>query len=77
MAIKKNPELFPAKMISEYKMKEIKFSKKMKIKTRRILVDCGSYTIRLSFVMPDTVGFVEYVESPLFLRKFAVFFGGL
>ena len=56
---------------------EIRFSKKMKIKTRRVLVAGASYTIRPSFVMPYMTGFVEDVESPLFLRKFAVPFWAL
>ncbi len=37
----------------------------------------ASYTIRPSFVMPYMTGFVEDVESPLFLRKFAVPFWAL
>ncbi len=77
LAIKENPELFPAKISSGYKMKEIRFSKKLKIKTRRVLVAGASYTIRPSFVMPYMTGFVEDVESPLFLRKFAVPFWAL
>ena len=77
LAIKENPELFPAKISYGYKMKEIRFSKKLKIKTRRVLVAGASYTIRPSFVMPYMTGFVEDVESPLFLRKFAVPFWAL
>ncbi len=77
LAIKDNPELFPAKITSGYQMKEIRFSKKMKIKIRRILVAGVSYTIRPSFVMPYMTGFVEDVEKPLFLRKFAVPFWAL
>ena len=49
----------------------------MKIKIRRILVAGVSYTIRPSFVMPYMTGFVEDVEKPLFLRKFAVPFWAL
>ena len=77
MAIKEYPELFPAKISSGYKMKDIRFSKKMKLKTRRIGIADVSYTIRPSFVMPYMTGFVKDVEKPLFLRKFAVPFWAL
>ena len=77
MAIKKHPELFPAKISSGYKMKEIRFSKKLTLKIRRIVIVGVSYTIRPSFAMPYMTGFVKDVEKPLFLRKFAVPFWAL
>jgi len=77
MAVKDHPELFPAEISSGYKMKEIRFSKKLNLKTRRISIAGVSYTIRPSFVMPYMTGFVKDVEKPLFLRKFAVPFWAL
>lgn len=77
MAVKDHPELFPAEISFGYKMKEIRFSKKLNLKTRRISIAGVSYTIRPSFVMPYMTGFVKDVEKPLFLRKFAVPFWAL
>jgi len=75
--IDKFPELFPNGIQEGYTMKEIRFSKKTGIPTRRILVDGISYTIRPSFVMPYHVGFSADVENALFLRKFNVPFWAL
>jgi len=58
-------------------MKEIRVSKKLKLKIRRIVIAGVSYTIRPSFAMPYMTGFVKDVEKPLFLRKFAVPFWAL
>lgn len=77
MAITEYPELFPAEINFGYTMKEIRFSKKLKLKIRRIVIAGVNYTIRPSFVMPYMTGFVEDVEKPLFLRKFAVPFWAL
>jgi len=77
MAIEKHPELFPAEISSGYKMKEIRFSKKLTLKIRRIIIVGVSYTIRPSFAMPYMTGFVKDIEKPLFLRKFAVPFWAL
>ena len=77
MLIKEHPELFPPEIAFEYKMKEIRFSKKMKLKVRRIVIAGVCYTIRPSFAMPYMTGFVKDVEKPLFLRKFAVPFWAL
>ena len=77
MAITEYPELFPAEITFGYQMKEIRFSKKLKLKIRRIVIAGVNYTIRPSFVMPYMTGFVEDVEKPLFLRKFAVPFWAL
>ena len=77
MAIKEYPELFPAKIAFGYQMKEIRFSKKLKLRIRRIVIAGISYTVRPSFAMPYMTGFVEDVEKALFLRKFAVPFWAL
>lgn len=77
MAIKEQPELFPAQIVFGYKMKEIRFSKKLKLRIRRIVIAGISYTVRPSFAMPYMTGFVDDVEKALFLRKFAVPFWAL
>jgi len=77
MTFKEHPELFPPEISYGYKMKEIRVSKKMNLKTRRIVIAGTSYTIRPSFAMPYMTGFVEDIEKPLFLRKFAVPFWAL
>ena len=77
MLIKEHPELFPPEIAFGYKMKEIRVSKKLKLKIRRIVIAGVSYTIRPSFAMPYMTGFVKDVEKPLFLRKFAVPFWAL
>ncbi len=76
-AIEKYPELFPPEITSGYKMKEVRFSKKLNLKIRRIVISGISYTIRPSFAMPHMTGFVQDVEKALFLRKFAVPFWAL
>ena len=76
-AHEKHPELFPAEIISRFKMKEIRLSKKLNLKIRRIIISGISYSIRASFVMPYMTGLVQDVEKPLFLRKFAVPFWAL
>ena len=77
MLIKEYPELFPSEIAFGYKMKEIRVSKKLKLKIRRIVIAGVCYTIRPSFAMPYMTGFVKDVEKPLFLRKFAVPFWAL
>ena len=77
VVIKTSPELFPDEITNGYKMKEIRFSKKLKLKIRRIVIAGVSYTIRPSFAMPYMSGLVKDVEKPLFLRKFAVSFWAL
>jgi hypothetical protein len=64
--------LFPDGFQNGYEMKDIRYSKRLDIWTRRILMDDVSYTIRPSFVMPYMTGMVHDVEKPLFLRKFDV-----
>lgn len=77
MEIKEHPNIFPPEIACGYTMKEIRVSKKLKLKIRRIVIAGVSYTIRPSFAMPYMTGFVKDVEKPLFLRKFAVPFWAL
>jgi len=71
--IKRYPELFPPEIGSGYRMKDIRFSKKLEnLCIRRIKVGDVSYSILPSFVMPYMTGFTSTVEYGLFLRKFGV-----
>ena len=69
---RRHGNLFPGVFQNGYEMKDIRYSKRLGIWTRRILVDDVAYTIRPSFVMPYMTGMVQDVEKALFLRKFDV-----
>jgi len=43
MLIKEHPDLFPPEIACGYKMKEVRVSKKMKLKIRRIVIADFSY----------------------------------
>ena len=64
--------LFPHAFQNGYEMKDIRYSKRLQIWPRRILIENVAYTIRPSFVMPYMTGMVENAEKALFLRKFNV-----
>lgn len=66
------PELFPPEIKNGYKMKDIRYSKKSGIFTRRIVIGSIAYTVRPSFIMPYHTAFTNDVEKTLFLRKFEV-----
>ena len=68
---KKHPELFPPEINFGFKMKDIRVSKKMNLKIRRIIISGISYSIGPSFAMPYMTGLVQDVKKNLFLRKFA------
>lgn len=70
--ITKYPQLFPDEIKKGYTMKDIFYSKKLRIAVRRIKIGGISYTIRPSFIMPYCTGLVNVVWKALFLRKFAV-----
>lgn len=59
MLTKEHPELFPPEIAFGYKMKEIRVSKKLKLKVRRIVIAGVCYTIMPSFAMPYMTGFVK------------------
>ncbi|RAM00733.1 hypothetical protein DO021_17340 [Desulfobacter hydrogenophilus] len=46
MVIKEHPNIFPPEIACGYTMKEIRVSKKLKLKIRRIVIAGISYTIR-------------------------------
>ncbi len=71
------PELFPCEISDGYQLKEMRYSKKQNIWTRRIEVNDVAFTIRPSFVMPYMTGKTDDIEKALFLRKFDVPFWGL
>ncbi len=70
-------DLFPPEIKNGYKMKEIRFSKKLSIPIRRIEIAGISFTIRPSFAMPYMTGVTDDAENALFLRKFNVPFWAL
>ncbi len=71
------PELFPTEIKNGYQMKDIRYSKKSGISTRRIVIGSVAYTVRPSFIMPYHTAFTNDVEKVLFLRKFEVPYWGL
>ena len=75
--IQQLPQLFPAKIVHGYRMKDIRFPKKLPVPIRRIEIGRTGYTIRPSFVMPHMTGMTESVEKALFLRKYNVPFHAL
>jgi len=68
------PELLPDSFHQGYRMKDIRHSVKLDMPIRRIEVgiDCVSYTVHPSFIMPFCTALVSDVEKGLFMRKFNV-----
>ena len=74
------PELFPVTIRQGYTLHDIlpESVKMPGIRLRRIKVKANDgngdevFTIRPSFVMPYMVGYTNYVEKPLFLRRWGV-----
>ncbi len=60
------PELFPAEIKNGYRMKDIRYSKKSGIYTRRILIGSVTYTVRPVFVMPYYTAFTNDVEKNIY-----------
>lgn len=73
------PELFPEAFARGYRLKEVRTSAKLGIRTRRIRCPSTgeSFTVRPSFVMPYMTGLTGEVSGPLFLRSFGVPFWAL
>lgn len=71
-AVQHHKSLFLDGFQGNFEMKDIRYSKRLNMRVRRILVGGVSYTIRPSFAMPYMTGLVEDVEKALFLRKFNV-----
>ena len=70
--IKQFPQQFPTEIVHGYRLKDIRFPKKLPIPIRRIEIGRIGYTIRPSFVMPHMTGMTEEVEKALLLRKYNV-----
>ena len=62
--IKESPELFPREINQGYLMKDFRYSNKLKVYQRRILVDNVSYTIKPSCCMPYMTGLTEEFNVP-------------
>ncbi len=70
--IKNVPELFPSEIKEGYLMKDLRYSSKLQLYQRRILIKGKNYTIKPSCIMPHNVGLTDEVEKALYLRKFNV-----
>lgn len=66
------PELFPPAFSQGFLMKDLYFSTKLQLYSRRILIDGQTFSVRPSFVTPYFTAFTDNVSHPLFLRKFEV-----
>ena len=65
--IEQFPELFPQEVVREgYQMKDIRVSKKLGVKIRRIQSGRNSYGIQPSFVFPRMSAVTKEVEKGLF-----------
>jgi hypothetical protein len=72
------PELFPAGFAQGYRLKDDRVSAKQEVPIRRVILRDGTaYGVRPSFLMPYMTARTDDVQSPLFLRKFAVPFRAL
>ena len=65
----KFPQIFPSKITNGYRMKDIRYSKKLSLHIRRIEIDGTSYSVRPSFVMPYMTALTDDIEKALLLRK--------
>ena len=70
--IEESPELFPKEINQGYLMKDRRYSNKLKVYQRRILVNSTTYTIKPSCCMPYMTGLTEEVEKALYFRQFNV-----
>ena len=70
--IKDLPELFPTEINQGYLMKDLRYSSKLKVYQRRILVKGITYTIKPSCLMPYLTGLTNEVEKGLYLRQFNI-----
>jgi len=70
--IQESPELFPREINQGYLMKDLRYSQKLKVYQRRILIKGITYTIKPSCLMPYLSGFTNEVEKGLYFRKFNV-----
>ena len=71
-----HPECFPPGFDGDFGFKDVRLSKKMEMRIRRIRVGSGTqelyYRVVPASIMPYMTGCVEDVQMPLFLRKFNV-----
>jgi hypothetical protein len=70
--IKASPELFPKEINQGYLMKDRRYSSKLKVYQRRILVNSITYTIKPSCCMPYMTGLTDEIETALYFRQFNV-----
>jgi hypothetical protein len=72
-------ELFPAEISAGYWLTGFVYSKRMELKTRRILLKANrqAYQIHPDTVMPFMIGKTEDVEKGLYLRRYGVPYEGV
>jgi len=70
--IEESPELVPDEINQGYLMKDLRYSNKLKVYQRRILVKGTTYTIKPSCCMPYMTGLTDEVEKALYFRQFNV-----
>lgn len=75
--IEESPELFTKEIKGGYLMKDLRYSIKLKLYQRRILVFGKTFTIKPSCLMPYMTGLTDEVEKGLYLRQFNVSYDGL
>lgn len=74
-----HPELFPPEITQGYWLEGFVTSKRLQMKTRRILLKANrqAYQIHPDTVMPFMIGTTEEVEKGLYLRRYGVPYEGI
>jgi hypothetical protein len=77
--IAQHPELFPPEIGQGYWLSGFMISKRLQMKTRRIVLKRGrqTYQIRPDTVMPFMIGTTAEVEKGLYLRRYGVPYEGI
>jgi hypothetical protein len=78
-AFRQWPELFPGAFAQGYTLKDVRTSRRLDIRIRRIRLKATrqAFSVRPSFAFPSMTGLTDQVEGPLFLRTFGVPFWAL
>lgn len=78
-AFRNSPELFPEAFARGYTLKDLRLSRRLGIRIRRIRLRATgrAFSVRPSFALPSMTGLTDQVEGPLFLRTFGVPFWAL
>ena len=73
------PELFPDGCATGYRLKDVRPSRKLLLRLRRVRLKASgeSFTVRPSFALPSMAGLTPGASGPLFLRAFGAPFWAL